>query len=55
MYFALVQVLDLKKMRSLVCGEQDLGPHLWFTGHSELLIKSLMEESPPTSLVRDVN
>ena len=26
-----------------------MGPHLWFTGHNELLIKSLMEEchQPP--------
>ena len=30
---------------SLVCREQGLGPHLLFTGHNELLIKLLMEES----------
>ena len=38
-----------KKTSSLVCWEQGLGPHLLFTGHNELLMKLLMEEStqPP--------
>ena len=35
----------LKKTSSLVFREQGLGPHLWFTGHNELLKKSLIEES----------
>ena len=49
--FALVQVWDFQKTSSLVCLEQGLGPHFWFTGHNELLIKSLMEESPQPPLL----
>ena len=47
----MVQVLVFQKTSSLVCRGQGLGPHLWFTGHNELLIKSLMEESPQPSLL----
>ena len=47
--FVLVQSLSFSKTSSLVCREQGLGPHLLFTGHNELFIKLLMEEStqPP--------
>ena len=45
-----VQVWAFQKNELFGFPGAEFGPHLWFTGHNELLIKSLKEESPQTPL-----